>query len=73
MNLEQKYKKAIELLDSCYNIVELWDCKMQHQYEWQQNWLRESKDLIDGFTEENKKIKSKSRGFSWFGYEDSIH
>jgi hypothetical protein len=36
---------AIELVDSAYNIVELYDAKSPYQKEWKQRWLEKAREL----------------------------
>jgi hypothetical protein len=34
-----KYKEAQNLLDACYEVVEIWDCQAPSQIVWKREWL----------------------------------
>lgn len=57
MNTEEKLKKAIELLDGCYDIIEISSEQYPAQKFWKKEWLKDTKELIDGYVEERNRPK----------------
>lgn len=45
-NSSRREKGLAELVDGCYNVVELWKPESPSQVEWRKDWLKKAKKLV---------------------------
>ena len=44
--LRDKVAEAVTLLDSAFNIIEIWKAQFINQKEWQRDWLQKAYEII---------------------------